>query len=118
MGASSLSSLLSQRHWMPEVVDARMALPRSLWKATALVVYGIVVAAILLPWLYLAWILKVEVITQLIMGVLLLLTHGLVSLNLLYGLCRYALSAFVPPSVIPNLHKNSWRGQAIKQICE
>jgi hypothetical protein len=49
---------------------------------------------------------------------LLLLTHGLVSFKLLYGLCRYALSAFVPPSVIPNLQKNSWRGQAIKQICE
>jgi hypothetical protein len=49
---------------------------------------------------------------------LLLLTHGLVSVKLLYGLCRYALSAFVPPSVIPNLQKNSWRGQAIKQICE
>jgi hypothetical protein len=49
---------------------------------------------------------------------LLLLTHGLVSFKLLHGLCRYALSAFVPPSVIPNLHKNSWRGQAIKQICE
>jgi hypothetical protein len=49
---------------------------------------------------------------------LLLLTHGLVSVKLLYGLCRYALSAFVPPSVIPNLQMNSWRGQAIKQICE
>jgi hypothetical protein len=49
---------------------------------------------------------------------LLLLTHGLVSSKLLYGLCRYALSAFVPPSVIPNLQKNSWCGQAIKQICE
>jgi hypothetical protein len=49
---------------------------------------------------------------------LLLLTHGLVSFKLLYGLCRYALSAFVPPSVIPNLQKNSWCGQAIKQICE
>jgi hypothetical protein len=49
---------------------------------------------------------------------LLLLTHGLVSFKLLYGLCRYALSAFVPPSVIPNLQKNIWRGQAIKQICE
>jgi hypothetical protein len=33
---------------------------------------------------------------------LLLLTHGLVSFKLLYGLCRYALSAFVPPSVILN----------------
>jgi hypothetical protein len=50
--------------------------------------------------------------------VLLLLTHGLVSFKLLYGLFRYALSAFVPPSVIPNLQKNTWRGQAIKQICE
>jgi hypothetical protein len=49
---------------------------------------------------------------------LLLLTHGLVLFKLLYGLCRYALSAFVPPSVIPNLQKNIWRGQAIKQICE
>jgi hypothetical protein len=49
---------------------------------------------------------------------LLLLTHGLVSFKLLYGLCRYALSAFVPPSVIPTLQKNSWCGQAIKQICE
>jgi hypothetical protein len=28
---------------------------------------------------------------------LLLLTYGLVSFKLLYGLCRYALSAFVPP---------------------
>jgi hypothetical protein len=27
---------------------------------------------------------------------LLLLTHGLVSFKLLYGLCRYPLSAFVP----------------------
>jgi hypothetical protein len=51
-------------------------------------------------------------------ALLLLLTHGLVSFKLLYGLCRYALSAFVPPSVIPNLQKNIWRGQAIKQICE
>jgi hypothetical protein len=49
---------------------------------------------------------------------LLLLTHRLVSFKLLYGLCRYALSAFVPPLVIPNLQKNIWRGQAIKQICE
>jgi hypothetical protein len=54
----------------------------------------------------------------LIWNELLLLTHGLVSFKLLYGLCRYALSAFVPPSVIPNLQKNSWCGQAIKQICE
>jgi hypothetical protein len=38
--------------------------------------------------------------------------------KLLYGLCRYTLSTFVPHSVIPNLQKNSWRGQAIKQICE
>jgi hypothetical protein len=49
---------------------------------------------------------------------LLLLTLGLVSFKLLQGLCRYVLSAFVPPSVIPNLQKNSWCGQAIKQICE
>jgi hypothetical protein len=49
---------------------------------------------------------------------LLLLTHGLVSFKLLCGLCRYALSAFVPPLVIPNLLKNIWRGQAIKQTCE
>jgi hypothetical protein len=28
---------------------------------------------------------------------LLLLTHGLESFKLLYGLCRYSLSAFVPP---------------------
>jgi hypothetical protein len=49
---------------------------------------------------------------------LLLLTHRLVSFKLLHGLCRYALSAFVPPSVIPNLQKNSWCGQAIKQMCE
>jgi hypothetical protein len=41
--------------------------------------------------------------------------HGLVSFKLLYGLCRYALSAFVPPSIIPNLQKNSWRGQAINK---
>jgi hypothetical protein len=49
---------------------------------------------------------------------LLLLTHGLVLFKLLYGLCRYVLSAFVPPSVIPNLKKNIWREQATKQICE
>jgi hypothetical protein len=89
MGASSLSLLLSQRHWMPEAVDARMALPRSLWKATALVVYGIVVAAILLPWLYLAWILKVEVITQLIMGVLPYASLGFLSDN--EHLCRKSM---------------------------
>jgi hypothetical protein len=52
------------------------------------------------------------------MYVLLLLTHGLVSFKQLYWLCRYALSAFVPPSVIPNLQKNIWQGQAIKQLCE
>jgi hypothetical protein len=49
-------------------------------------------------------------------SVLLLLTHWLVSFKLLYGLCRYALSTFEPPSVIPNLQKNSWCGQAINKV--
>jgi hypothetical protein len=48
-----------------------------------------VVAAILLPWLYLAWILKVEVITQLIMGVLPYASLGFLSDN--EHLCRKSM---------------------------
>jgi hypothetical protein len=53
-----------------------------------------------------------------LLPLLLLLTHRLVSFKLLHGLLSIcAISAFVPPSVIPNLQKNSWCGKAINQIC-
>ena len=50
LGADAIAFLFCERgEWSPGSVDARIGLPRNLWKAVALVVYVVVTGAIFLP---------------------------------------------------------------------
>lgn len=78
-GGDAITFLLCQRQWLPDSVDARLALPRTLWKAAVLAVYGVVAAAIFIPLLGAARYLKIEAFQKLILWLIPIGTLGFFS---------------------------------------
>lgn len=76
LGGDSTTFLLSRRQWSSTNVDARLALPQSLWRGAGLLVYAAVVAAIFIPLLIAARFLRIEMLHRCLLWLLPTVTLG------------------------------------------
>jgi hypothetical protein len=79
LGADAITFLLCQRQWTLDSVDARIALPQTLWKAAVLAVFGVVAAAVFIPLLSAARYLKVKAFQKLLLWLVPIGTLGFFS---------------------------------------